>query len=49
MALEIEDGQPGFVSDGYLSAIAAETTTTALEPIFVPLNTGCAVRLEGWP
>jgi hypothetical protein len=27
----IQDGQPGFVSDDYLSAIAAETTTTALE------------------
>ncbi len=27
----IEDGQPGFVSDDYLNAIAAETTTTALE------------------
>ena len=24
-------GQPGFVSDGYLNAIAAETTTVALE------------------
>ena len=27
----IEDGQPGFVSDDYLNAIAAETTTTVLE------------------
>jgi hypothetical protein len=27
----IKDGQPGFVSDDYLNAIAAETTTTALE------------------
>ena len=27
----INDGQPGFVSDDYLNAIAAETTTTALE------------------
>lgn len=27
----IQDGQPGFVSDDYLNAISAETTTTALE------------------
>jgi hypothetical protein len=27
----IKDGHPGFVSDDYLNAIAAETTTTALE------------------
>ena len=27
----IQDGQPGFVSDDYLNAIAAETTTTVLE------------------
>jgi hypothetical protein len=27
----IQDGQPGFVSDNYLNAIAAETTTTVLE------------------
>jgi hypothetical protein len=27
----IQDGQPGFVSDEYLNAIAAETTTTVLE------------------
>lgn len=27
----IQDGTPGFVSDDYLNAIAAETTTTALE------------------
>lgn len=27
----IQDGHPGFVSDGYLNAIAAETTTTVLE------------------
>jgi hypothetical protein len=27
----IEDGQPGFVSDDHLNAIAAETTTTVLE------------------
>jgi len=27
----IRDGQPGFVSDDYLNAIAAETTTTVLE------------------
>lgn len=27
----IEDGRPGFVSDDYLNAIAAETTTAALE------------------
>jgi len=31
IASSIEDGQPGFVSDDYLNAIAAETTTTALE------------------
>lgn len=31
IADSIEDGQPGFVSDDYLNAIAAETTTTALE------------------
>jgi hypothetical protein len=30
-ASSIEDDQPGFVSDDYLNAIAAETTTTALE------------------
>ena len=27
----IQEGRPGFVSDGYLNAIAAETTTTVLE------------------
>jgi hypothetical protein len=27
----IQGGQPGFVSDGYLNAITAETTTTVLE------------------
>jgi len=27
----IQDGRPGFVSDEYLNAIAAETTTTVLE------------------
>jgi hypothetical protein len=27
----IKDGRPGFVSDDYLTAISAETTTTALE------------------
>jgi hypothetical protein len=27
----IQDGRPGFVSDAYLNAIAAETTTTVLE------------------
>jgi hypothetical protein len=27
----IQDGRPGFVSDDYLNAIAAETTTTVLE------------------
>ena len=27
----VQDGQPGFVSDDYLNAIAAETTTTVLE------------------
>lgn len=27
----IQEGQPGFVSDDYLNAIAAETTTTVLE------------------
>jgi hypothetical protein len=27
----IEDGRPGFVSDDYLNAIVAETTTTVLE------------------
>lgn len=27
----IRDGHPGFVSDDYLNAIAAETTTTAVE------------------
>jgi hypothetical protein len=27
----IQEGRPGFVSDDYLNAIAAETTTTALE------------------
>ena len=27
----IKDGRPGFVSDDYLNAISAETTTTALE------------------
>jgi hypothetical protein len=27
----IQDDRPGFVSDGYLNAIAAETTTTVLE------------------
>lgn len=27
----IQDGHPGFVSDDYLNAITAETTTTALE------------------
>jgi hypothetical protein len=27
----IQDGQPGFVSDGHLNAIATETTTTVLE------------------
>lgn len=27
----IEGGRPGFLSDGYLNAIAAETTTAALE------------------
>lgn len=27
----IQDGRPGFVSDGYLNAISAETTTTVLE------------------
>ena len=31
IASSIEDGQPGFVSDYYLNAIAAETTTAALE------------------
>jgi hypothetical protein len=31
IAASIEDGQPGFVSDDYLNAIAAETTTTVLE------------------
>lgn len=27
----ISDGQPGFVSDDYLNAVTAETTTAALE------------------
>jgi hypothetical protein len=27
----MQDGRPGFVSDDYLNAIAAETTTTVLE------------------
>ena len=31
IASSIEDGQPGFVDDDYLNALAAETTTTALE------------------
>ncbi len=31
IASSIQDGQPGFVSDDYLNAISAETTTTALE------------------
>jgi hypothetical protein len=31
IATSIEDGQPGFVCDDYLNAIAAETTTTVLE------------------
>ena len=31
IASSVEDGQPGFVSDDCLNAMAAETTTTALE------------------
>jgi hypothetical protein len=31
IAASTGDGQPGFVSDGYLNAIAAETTTMVLE------------------
>lgn len=31
IAHSIEDGRPGFVSDDYLNAITAETTTTVLE------------------
>ena len=30
----IEGGRPGFLSDGYLNAIAAETTTAALASVF---------------
>jgi hypothetical protein len=31
IAISIRDGHPGFVSDDYLNAISAETTTTAAE------------------
>ncbi len=44
----IEAGTPGFVSDGYLSAISAETSITALELRLAGLweRTSCGYRVS---